>query len=509
MKILSSSEIRKVDANTITNQHIPSIELMERAAAACAKWISTQFSKVKQVTVFCGSGNNGGDGLAIARLLFDKGYLVKVILVGTGNQSQENSINLKRLSDYKKIEVLNFADLATRNNLKSIAGNSLVVDAILGTGINRAPDTHIAEVIHTLNALPNSVVAIDIPSGLFSDSCSVEHDSAIVRAHHTITFELPKYAFMFHENASKVGNWHLLPIGLDPLSIEQAPSKFFYTDNDSISRIYRPRKKFSHKGTYGHALLIAGGAGKMGAAVLAAKGCLRSGVGLLHAHVPLCGVEVMQQAVPESMVIADSSEFIFTGNNKLEAFNAIGVGPGLGREEETVNGLKLLIQNTQVPMVLDADALNIVSENKTWLSFLPKQTILTPHVKEFERLAGTSSNDFERHQLQIEFAKKFGLIVILKGAHTCVVLPDGISYFNSTGNPGMASGGTGDVLCGIITGLLAQGYTPAESALLGVFIHGLSGDIAASELSQEALIAGDLINYLGKAFLEVNRNYNS
>ncbi|MCF8303390.1 MAG: NAD(P)H-hydrate dehydratase, partial [Bacteroidales bacterium] len=297
-----------------------------------------------------------------------------------------------------------------------------------------------------------------------------------------------------------VGEWHVLPIGLHADFINHVNVKYYLVEKADIKPSLKKRNKFQHKGHFGHALLVAGAYGKTGAAVLAAKACLRTGPGLLTTHIPKAGYPIIQTAVPEAMTVIDSSEHIFSETGDIAPFNAIGVGPAIGMEKQTQNALKLLIQNSSVPLLFDADAINILGENKTWISFVPKGSIFTPHPKEFERLTEKAANDFERNQLQREFAVKYGVYVVLKGYHTSVACPDGSCYFNTTGNPGMATGGSGDILTGIILGFMAQGYSPKESAIIGVYLHGLAGDLAAEERGYEALIPSDMVEMLGAGF---------
>ncbi len=376
----------------------------------------------------------------------------------------------------------------------------MVVDALFGSGLTRPVKGFPGEIIKLINTSSALKIAIDIPSGLFADTTSKSADGEIIRADYTLSFQFPKLALLLPENDAFVGSWHLLDIGLHPDFIKKVSVRNFYSTRQEASFILNPRKKFSHKGTYGHALLIAGSYGKMGAAVLAAHAALRAGVGLLHVHIPKVGYSIMQTTLPEAMLSIDRYDNYFSDIPELAMYNAIGVGPGLGTQHQSQMALKLLIQQFKLPMVFDADALNILAENKTWLAFLPHYSILTPHPKEFERLAGKWNDDFERLEKQREFAKKFQLVVILKGAHTSICTPRGDCYFNSTGNPGMATAGSGDVLTGVLTSLLAQDYGPVEAAILGVFLHGLAGDVATRKLGEEAMIAGDIVKNLGKAF---------
>jgi len=498
MKIFPIDQIREADQYTIENEPIASIHLMERAAAAVCDYILQAVPDNRKVIhVFCGLGNNGGDGLALSRLLIHVGFQVNTYIVRYSDQtSVDFDMNLDRLEKQSKSKICN---LTPESRLPSIADGELIVDAIFGSGLTRPIKGFTAQLVRHLNQSQAVTLAVDIPSGLFADQASPD-DSAIIRADITLSFQLPKLAFMFPENDRFVGRWEILDIGLHPDYINNSATKHFFMTHEDVSPLLKKRGKFDHKGTFGHPLLIAGGFGKMGAAILTTRAALRSGVGLVHTHVPRWGAGIMQTSCPEAMLSIDRYEYYLSEMPSLDAYSAVGIGPGLGTEEQTQKALKLLLQECNLPMVMDADALNILSMNKTWIPFLPKNTILTPHPKEFARLAGSWKNDFERLEKQREMAVKYGIYIVLKGAHTGIAFPDGKVYFNSTGNPGMATGGSGDVLTGIITGLLAQGYPPGKAAVLGVYLHGLAGDMAVDDISPEALIAGDLTLYLGKAF---------
>ena len=503
MKILTAKQLKETDAATIQHQGITSPELMERAAEQCVEWLEKNISIDHKIKIVCGQGNNGGDGLAIARLLIEKQYNIELSVVRYSEKCSEDFLanEDKILED----EITDILDICTPEQLDIEKGSNekiILIDAIFGTGLNKPVEGFVAEVIEKMNVSGYPIIAIDIPSGLFADD-NTGNKGKIIKAGHTLSFQMPKLSFMFADNFQYVGDFSILDIGLDERSIEQQSTNNYFITEEIAKTIYTPRQKFSHKGTCGHALLVAGSYGKMGAAVLAAKAGLRAGAGLITTHVPKCGYEIIQTSVPEAMVNIDSNEHFLTDNIHLESFNAIGVGPGLGTEKQSQNILKLLIQNSQNPIVLDADALNILSENKTWISFLKAESILTPHPKEFGRLAGNTTTGFDRYALQKEFSIKNKVYVVLKGAHTSVSCPDGTVYFNSTGNPGMATAGSGDVLTGIITGLLAQAYSPKDACMLGVYLHGLAGDIAAKKLSEEAMVAGDIIDNIGAAYLEI------
>jgi hydroxyethylthiazole kinase-like uncharacterized protein yjeF len=496
MKILSAEQVRSADAYTIAHEPISSVNLMERAAKACVeKLISFLF--VRRDTpfdVYCGPGNNGGDGLAIARLLLEKQFQVRVFMLPAEKYTADFQVNLQRLKEKGFETVL----LSEKEALPHPEQETIILDALFGTGLSRGLDGFAANVVAHLNKQGCTIISIDMPSGLFADARN--EGFAIVKATHTLTFQQPKLSLLLPDNSIYSGLFHVLDIGLNQQFMEALPSRYVYITREDAHQLLNPRGKFSHKGNYGHALLVAGSYGKAGAAILAAGACLRSGVGLLTLRVPVSAVEPLQAAVPEAMVLADEEAHFVTSIPHLDPFNTIGVGPGLGMEKQTQHMLKLLIQQCAGPMVLDADALNILGENKTWISFLPPNSILTPHVKEFERLCGKYGNSFDRLDAQREFAIKHRIILVLKGANTSIACPDGNVYFNSTGNPGMAKGGSGDVLTGIITGLLAQGYVPHEAALFGVYLHGLSGDIAAEKLSMEGMVAGDIVAALPEGF---------
>ena len=465
MKILSIDKIREADRYTIENERISSEDLMKRAAGQVFEWLLQHINKDNKVKIFCGSGNNGGDGLVVARRLTEVGIPNQVFMV----------------RDFQSVK-----------GFPAIDGNDIIIDALFGSGLNRPIEGLAAELIEYLNQQNAIRISIDIASGLFADSPSPA--AAIFKPDYTLTFQMPKLAFLMPENDPYVGQLEVFDIQLHPQYLLEVETNNFLVDRKMIKPIIHKRPKYSHKGTFGHALLLAGSEGKTGAAILGAKSCLRTGVGLLSVKLPPSAWTPLQASLPEAMIHTD---------DKLDAFNAIGVGPGLGTSDDAQRMVRHLIQDAHVPLVMDADALNILGENKTWLSFLPAKTILTPHPKEFERMFGRTSDSFERLMLLREKAVQHGIIVVLKGAHTAVAMPNGTVFFNSTGNPGMATAGSGDVLTGMILSLLAQRYTPEEAAVLGVYLHGLAGDIAASEIGQEALIASDITEHIGNAYMSL------
>lgn len=501
MKIFPTSLISAIDRYTILHEPISDVDLMERASIAITDCIVGQTAFHGDVFVFCGSGNNGGDGLAVARMLasFDARFSINVFILDQGKGLNGSpAINLERLKSQAKSQI-NF--IRDEEDFPILNNDILVIDALFGNGLNRTLEGLAASLVKSINNSGALVFAIDVPSGLLGEDNGSTVSENIVRADRTFTFQFPKLSFLFPENEKYVGDWQVLDIGLHPEAIKNAASPYFMLDEDFIREIIQPRGKFSHKGTFGHALLISGAYGKMGAAVLSSKSCLRSGVGLLTTHIPEKGVSVLQTAIPEAMTSIDKSDFIFTGVSDVQGFSSIGIGPAIGQEQDTQRALFELIKVSKVSMVIDADALNILGQNRNWLQLLPKGSILTPHPKEFERLAGEKSVGFQRLQKALEIAKQNQVFIVLKGAHSAIVCPDGEVYFNSTGNPGMATAGSGDVLTGIILGLLAQGYTSKDAALLGVYVHGLAGDFAAEQKGEISLIASDIVDNLGDAFM--------
>ena len=500
MKILSAEQIRQLDAYTINNEPISSIDLMERASQTFVQWFTERFPDEDQpILIFCGIGNNGGDGLAVARLLFHRFYEAEVYRCQISTSvSEDFQTNLDRLPPHRSVPV---HVIEKDDSFPEIPENAIIIDAIFGSGLNRQVKGYWAKLLAYLNGHSNLKVAIDIPSGVFADRHSGE---VTFQADYTFSFELPKLAFLVPENQDSVGDWTVGSIGLHKAFIKKVATPYHYLDKTLASKMLRLRKRYDHKGTFGHALLIMGGYGKVGAAVLAARACLRSGVGLVSIHAPKCAYEILQISVPEAMISVDRHQFYLSEIPNLTPYRAIGVGCGLDQKKTSREALTALLEKTSSPLVLDADALNIIASTPYLFEKIPKGSILTPHPKEFERLFGKTANDFDRNDLQREKAQELGVVLVLKGANTCIADPEGHCYFNSTGNPGMATGGSGDVLTGIITGLLAQGYIPREAALLGVYLHGLAGDLAAGQLQHESLIASDIVEQLGRAFQKLH-----
>jgi NAD(P)H-hydrate epimerase len=511
LKILTAEQFKAADAYTIEHEPIASIDLMERASENFTDWLIDKFNPYDiPVYIFCGLGNNGGDGLAISRMLQEGGYTVKTYIVRYAEKvSADFDVNYKKLQKLSKNKnsTLEIHDITNENEIPVIEEGAIIIDALFGTGLNKPLEGLAEQVVKKLNESKAIKVAVDIPSGMFADKKST---GLIFKADYTYTFELPKFSFFLPENFPYVGEFEFGTIELNQQFIAEQKTNHFYITQEDVSNIIKHRKKFDHKGTYGHAFIIGGSYGKIGAIHLAAKAALRSGCGLVTVYIPECGYDIIQTSFPEAMVITDKKENYLSNINPDIKYSALGIGPGIGKHEKTVVGLFEFLSTVEQPVVLDADALNILAEHPNQLHLIPKNSILTPHPKEFERLFGKSSDHYQRHLLQMVKAVELGIYIILKGAHTAIAAPDGNVYFNSTGNPGMATAGSGDVLTGIITSLMAQGYTSFESVIAGVYLHGLAGNIAAEKFSKPFIIASDIINSLSDAFLEIETgNYDS
>ena len=496
MKILSPAQIRTLDAATIAREPIGSTALMKRAALTAFEVLIRHYPiDAHHFVVLCGPGNNGGDGWVIADALRARQARVTVWDAQFGQRSADNAHYAERFRAGTGARV---TALREGDALPELPEGTVLVDALFGAGLNRPITGYWAEVVAHVNASRAQVVSIDLPSGLFADRPTT---GAVVEATRTLSFEVPKLAFFAPAAAAALGEWEVLDIGLDRTALAEAETPYYLLEATDVRALLRPRRPFDHKGTFGHALLLAGSRGKMGAAILCARAILRAGAGLITAQVPRCGYEILQIAFPEAMCAIDRHRFVLTElPADLSPYRAVGAGPGLGTDPLTAAALSELLDRYDRPLVLDADALNILARQPDWLGRLPAGSILTPHPKEFERLFGETADDFARWALLRERAQSLSVIIVLKMGYTAVALPDGTLHFNPTGNPGMGTAGTGDVLTGVLTGLLAQGYAPEQAALLGVYVHGLAGDLAAETLAQESLLAEDVIRHLGSAF---------
>ncbi|SDM26224.1 NAD(P)H-hydrate dehydratase [Chryseobacterium taihuense] len=499
MKIFTKDQIKLADQYTVEKEPISAVNLMERAASGCVEWIEQNAKHDTKFYVFCGNGNNGGDGFAIARMLYLRGFDVDVFF-DRQNQSFSNEtlINFKRLKDISGISLRDFDEMEKLRYDE----NAIIIDALFGIGLSRKLDGRNQKLVENLNKKKNPKISVDIPSGMFADQMN-DKDDTIFKADVTLTFQSWKKSFLHPETGSFAGKVAILDIKLDQKFLDTAQSDDFVIDDELITKIFKPRDHFSHKGNYGKCIISGGSYGKMGAVVLAGKAALHAGSGLTFVLAPGCGYNILQTSCPEAMFINGGEKVI--SRIKIQQNSVYGIGSGMGTEDVTAKSLLMFLETYHDPLVLDADALNILSKEKHRLNLIPKKSIITPHPKEFERLFGTTENSFERLNLAREKAKELNIIIVLKDHHTQIITPKEKVYYNVTGNSGLAKGGSGDVLTGIITSLLAQKYSSEEAAVLGVWLHGKSADSAAEKYSKESMQPGNVVQELGNVFLELNK----
>lgn len=496
MQIFDAAQIHAWDEYTIRNEPVTSLELMERAAAACYAWLLSNGYENRRFAILCGKGNNGGDGLALARMLSRGASEVAVYILEFGHKGTEDfQQNLALLHE----TTASIAFIPNEAAIPELTGDQVIIDAIFGSGLNRHLEGLTAELVARLNGSGSEIISIDLPTGLFADRHSESHH--IVKALHTLTFQSLKFAFLLRESQQYLGQVHVLDIGLHPGFLTQTSSKNNIIDEPLIRSIIKRREKFSHKGDYGSGALITGSKGMIGASVLCARAFMRSGAGKLTCHVPDAGYIIMQVSIPEAMCKVEKGQDHIVSVDNLDKYDSVAIGPGLGLADSHKKLLKEVFEGFHKPIVIDADALNILSRNMNLAERIPADSILTPHTREFDRMFGASPNDHERILLAMQKAAELKLIIVLKGPYTLIAMPGGLAYFNSTGNPGMATGGSGDVLTGVISSLLCQGYDPSHAAVLGVYIHGMAGDLAARKYSMQSMIASNIIDELGNAFL--------
>ncbi|MBO4664719.1 MAG: NAD(P)H-hydrate dehydratase [Bacteroidaceae bacterium] len=505
MKVYTAAQIREIDAYTIEHEPISSINLMERASIAVAKEIFERWGDSVSYKVFAGPGNNGGDALAVSRLLAKSGCRVSVYLFNTkGNLSPDCQTNKIRLRESRNV---NFVEVTSSFAPPVLKSEDVVIDGLFGTGVNRPLSGGFAGVVKYINSSDATIVSIDVPSGLMCEDN--EHNVAdhIVKADYTFTFQYPKLAFFFPENEQFVGKWSVLDIKLMDPQTEEFATPYSVTEEAIAVPMLRKRSRFAHKGTAGNAVLVAGKKGMVGAGILASRACLRSGVGKVTVRTQECNVLPLQIAVPEAVLSIESDEACFSHSFPMQGFDAIAIGPGIGKEPSTAQAMIEQVKlAANVPVVLDADAINILGEHRGWILQLPKECILTPHKKELFGLIGTSVNTYDQLCKTRELCSRQQIYIVIKGAFSAVVCPDGSVCFNPTGNQGMATAGSGDVLTGVILALLAQGYDADSAVKLGVYLHGLAGDVASETRGYEGLIASDIVESLPEAFLRLRKD---
>jgi len=500
LKIFSAKQLSEADKATTEKHNITSLDLMEHAGTQVFKWLHQRLQNAKvPIHIFCGIGNNGGDGLVVGRLLLEKDYNVHIYIANfTDKRSKCFLKNYDRIKEVTN----NWPKLMTsEKDFPEINNQDIIIDALFGIGLNRPPEGWLKPLIQHINASKAFTLAIDIPSGLYANQ-ALEDIDAVVKANHTLTFQAPKLSFFLPETGKFVPFFDIIDIGLDPEYLHKTESLAQLIGKQQAQQFYKPRQAFDHKGTYGHSLIIAGSYGKIGAVNLASRAALSSGAGLVTAYVPKCGYQSLQASIPEVMVITDENESAISNINFDIQPSVIGFGVGLGIADRTVKTFEVFLKKNKTPLVIDADGLNLLSNNKTLLKLLPEQTILTPHPKELEGLIGKWSDDFEKLKKVKTFSKTYNVIVLIKGAHSITVYKEKL-YINTTGNPGMATAGSGDVLTGVIAGLIAQGYEPLNATVFGVYLHGKSADISLEERGYQSLIASHIIETMGDAYLDL------
>ncbi len=507
MKIFTNDDIKQIDRNTIENEGISSLELVERAAASITCEIISRWRANKRIAIFAGPGNNGADALAVARLLIEQGYKPEVFLfnIGENRLSAECAANRDRL---RAIEGVDFTEVTSNFSPPYLSSSDLVIDGLFGTGLREPLSGGFKALVQYINESNATVVSIDVPSGLFGEWNTTNISRNIIHADLTLAIQFPRLSFFIADNAPMLGEWKVLDIELSADEIRNTPAQYYLVERSDINRVLRRRKEFSSKADYGSAMLVAGSYGMMGAAVLAAKGALRSGVGKVSVHTARCGFNVLQTSVPEALFDADRHDIAITDINLKHDYNAVAVGPGIGTNDVTVNAVEMFLKQAKGPVLLDADALNCVAKRPTMLNHIPVLSIITPHAGEFDRIFGPQNGAEARLLKAVEMAHYYNIIIVLKGHYTAIVRPDGKIYFNSSGNPAMATAGSGDVLTGVICSLMAQGYKPEISAIVGSYIHGLAGDIAAEEHGQYGVTAGDIADNIGRAIRNIMAKNN-
>ena len=507
MKIFASEIIKEIDKATCQAQGIDSIELMERAASALCCEIVSRFSPSKRIVVMAGPGNNGGDALAVVRMLFEQGYKnIEVFLFNVmGKLSPDCEEEKLRLTE---IEGIDFTEVTRDFKPPHLSADAIVIDGLFGSGFKGPLMKGFLNLVRYINDSGAYVVAIDIPSGLSGEWNEGVSRRDMVRADLTLTFQFPRLSFFFEENQDVIGEWKVIDIDLDDSVMKELPVDFMLVEARNIRPLLKSRKKFSAKRDYGSALFFAGSIGMSGAAVMAARGCLKSGAGLATVHSARISLPIVQTSLPEAMFEPDRNENFITDMSVHHNHQAVAVGPGLGVNDKTIDALEDLLKNYKNPIVLDADALNCMALRPHLLSLLPSGSVITPHAGEFDRLFGECGSNEQRLKKAIDMAKYYNIIIVLKGHYTATVRPTGRVYINSTGNPGMATAGAGDVLTGVITAFIAQGYRPEQAATIAVYVHGLAGDIACSETGEYGVLASEIADNCSLAIRKIIENRN-
>lgn len=505
MKIFTTENVRNIDRATIEGEGVDSMLLITRVAEGVVSEILPRWNPATPVVIFAGSGNNGADALIVGKLLIEAGFRPHILLFNFNGNSLSRDCKRAR-AELLTLPHVNLTEIIDRAELPMLSPAHLVIDGLFGTGLREPLEGGFVMLVRNISESGASVISIDVPSGMFGDWNSRVIGRNVVHADLTVAVQFPRLAFFLADNAPLVGEWKTVDIGLSDRAIAETPTKYYYVERDDIRAVLRPRAAFSSKADYGHALLYAGCYGMTGAAVMAARGALRSGAGKVTVHSPRCAYPVIQGQVPEALFTPDPNDIVISDMTPRQGWTAIGVGPGIGVNDATRGAFETLVKTIRKPMVLDADALNILARTPGLMDHVAPGSILTPHAGEFDRMFGTQTSSEARLLKALEVAAKHRVIIVLKGRYTATVRPDGKIFFNSTGTPAMATPGSGDVLTGIITSLLAQGYKPEAASVAGVYIHGLAGQIAASKEGTYGVTALDIAAATGRAIKSIIEN---
>lgn len=500
MHLLTAAQTKDWDAATLRQQGISAQQLMERAARACTGWLLKKYTTQTPFIVLCGCGNNGGDGMAIIRFLLQAGFAVKGFLLKHQDRLSADAAAQELLLPNGALQVLTPGSL-----LEDLPPHIVLVDALLGAGTARPLSGWLNEFVTHINQLDNEKISIDMPSGLQADQLPLPED-VVLKATHTLALQQFKRSLLHPEGGRYGGQLHRIDIGLDGDFLSRTESPFQTIEAHTVNSLFRQRDVFSHKGTLGTALIIAGSYGMMGAAALAANAAGRAGAGKVKALVPACGYGILQTLAPEALCLVSGTEQLTEMAAFTDGVSGLAAGPGIGDSAATKDALRALLTQQTKPMVLDADALNIISGEKEMLLQLPPRSILTPHPKEFERLFGATENSMARLELAREKAIAHQVLIVMKDRFTVIVTPSGDCWYNLRGAAAMATAGSGDVLTGVLAGILAQGYSPFAAAVLGVHVHALAGEYATKAMGIHATLAGDLVQQLGAAFRELEKS---
>lgn len=505
MNIFSNEDLKNIYAHTIKEERVSTMELINRVARGVSSEITNRWNPDTPVVVFAGPGNNGADALAVAVKLIENGFNPEIYLFNIGGNCL--SEDCKRIRDrMTEVPEINFTEIVQTFNMPQLGVNHLVIDGLFGTGLNAPLEGGFRMLVQRINDSGASVVSIDIPSGLFTDNNEGQIFRDIIHADLTLAVQSPHRCFFNPYTAELVGEWKTVDIGLSKKAMSSVDLEFYLVEEKDARRHLHKRNPFCSKADLGNIAIVAGSYGMMGAAMLATRGALRSGVGKVTAITPRCGFGIMQQGVPEALFQSDHHDVIITNVVLKNNYDAVAIGPGIGTHDMTVDAVERFIAAAKRPIVVDADALNCIAQRPSMLYNLPVLSILTPHEGEFDRLFGTQKSHEARIAKAREMAASYQIFIILKGRYTAIVRPDRKVFINSSGTPAMATAGSGDVLTGIIAGLLGQGYQPQFASVLGVYIHGLAGEIAEKQCGLYGTTAGDIARNVGLAIQHIIDN---